>query len=156
MACFYLKSSMAFCIPTYVFRCDIFHWCFVCMLKNHSESSVADLIFPLILPGSEPPAVILLYRGGAGSLSSDTACVSIYFWPFASGKVLEKFGNRFTIVRILQSKNYNQHKVYNKGLQWSSSYEFMFALRLLENHSNGPFYFIYLVVQGNLDKWLQL
>ena len=63
MACFYLKSS------------------FVCLLNNHSESisSVAVLIFPLILPGSEPPAVILLYTGGAGSLSSDTACVSIYF-----------------------------------------------------------------------------
>jgi hypothetical protein len=55
---------------------------FVCLLNKHSGSisSIADFIFPLILTGRETLAVILLYKEGAGSLFSDTASVSIYFF----------------------------------------------------------------------------
>ena len=56
-----------------------------CLLNKHtgSISSVSDFLFSLLPTGYGLPAVIIVYKGGAGTLCSATASVFIYFLPLA-------------------------------------------------------------------------
>ena len=74
MACYYFKNSVA-CAFQIVFHCNV---------------SIADFFFPLFPTGHGILAVIIVYKGGAGTLCLATACVFIYFLPFTYDVVRER------------------------------------------------------------------